>query len=547
MADLKPFGNHKINTLAVKSSVTYVSFLGLIIGVGIGNTVLLNPTISVAQTPTATELNRLFVNPNTGNNKVGNGSTQAPLQTITQALQVARPNTIIILAPGTYSLQTGEIFPLILKPGVSIQGDITNKGKTVKIIGGGEYLSRSFGRQNITVVGANQTTLSGVTLTNTNRRGYGLWIESTNPVIEENTFIGSIQDGVSITGNATPKISKNYFERNGANGITTSGNSRPELRDNILQQTGFGINITQNSAPLVIGNQLTKNRSGILIQANASPVLRNNLIQSSQEDGVVIISQATPNLGSMAEPGKNVFRNNARYDINAKAAKQLIFAGGNNLAANRIVGKVDLKAQKAPIAKNPAPIQEISPGKEIIFTAPSVPKTTNQDSIASLPIQGIPRGRVIILTAPIMPKSSYPTVTLASSSITRQPGKLPPLPSNLETSLEESNSKQFNYVSLQPQVIEFTAPQVSPVPQTTPISTPKKVAPITTGVRYRVVVSAVTDQQQQLVRSLAPDAFPTIWNGRTMMQVGVFSSPNNASEISQLFSNQGLRTMIEQL
>ncbi|MEO3705938.1 DUF1565 domain-containing protein [Trichormus azollae] len=109
-----------------------------------------------------------------------------------------------MLAPGTYSPKTGEVFPMILKQNVA-QGDIRNQGRTVKIIGSGEYLSRSFVRQNVAIASANLASLSGVTVTNTNSRGYGLWIESANLLIQENTFICNTQDGISTTGrNATP-------------------------------------------------------------------------------------------------------------------------------------------------------------------------------------------------------------------------------------------------------------------------------------------------------------------------------------------------------
>jgi hypothetical protein len=143
-----------------------------------------NITSAIAQIPTTStkvvqsertisQVNILFVNPSIDNDQQSNGSKIAPLKTITKALQLAQSNTLIILAPGTYSPKTGEVFPIILKQNVAIQGDIGNQGRTVKIIGGGEYLSRSFVRQNVAIVGANLASLSGVTVTNTNSRAYG--------------------------------------------------------------------------------------------------------------------------------------------------------------------------------------------------------------------------------------------------------------------------------------------------------------------------------------------------------------------------------------
>jgi parallel beta-helix repeat protein len=516
-------------------SVFPTSILSLSIALGVASIALLDTTFSsaIAQITIRTEqnlhsertisqVNLLFVNPSIGNDQGGNGSEIAPFQTITQALQAAQPNTVIMLSPGTYSPNTGEVFPLILKQGVAIQGDTDNKGRSVQITGGGEYLSRSFGSQNVAIVGANQAGLSGVTVTNTNSRGYGLWIESSNPLIQENTFTGNTQDGISITGNATATISKNYFNGNGANGITISGDSRPQVRENIFQRTGFGINIAQNAAPEIIANQIQDNRSGIIVQANTSPILRNNIIQGSKEDGLVVIAQATPDLGSAQQPGGNQFRNNGRYDINAKAAKQVISAAGNNLVRNRIIGNVDINGRTVAIIRNSAPnyvsAPEIPTNPQIVFAAPSIPKTFNQS-----------------------------TVVLSNRSNTPQNSQL--LPTNFQPSTVELplDTPQLNYVRIEPGVIEFTAPQASLPNNSVTISTPNGYATTSRSVRYRVIVPVTNNQQREVVLSVAPDAFSKIWQGSRVMQVGVFSSQDTASEMVQILSSKGLRAYMEPL
>ncbi|WP_353932360.1 DUF1565 domain-containing protein [Okeanomitos corallinicola TIOX110] len=505
---------------------------------------------------TISQLNLLFVNSNFGNDQTGNASENAPLRTITQALRLAQPNTVIMVAPGTYSSQTGEKFPLILKPGVAIQGDNNHKGKNVKILGGGDYLSRSFGRQNIAIVGANQSSLSGVTVTNTNFRGYGLWIESANTVVAENTFTGNTQDGISITGNATPTISKNYIYSNGANGITASGDSRPQIQENVIQGTGFGINVAEKAAPVIAGNQISGNRTGVVIQANTSPVLRNNLIQSSQEDGLVVIAQATPDLGNSREIGGNKFDQNRRYDINAKAAKQVIYAFGNQINKSRIVGDVDTTSGTA-ITRNSLPIPmavstETTPTNgEIVFAAPSIPENLNS----------LPR---------ILSRNTNPGNQLPQLAAT-----------NLQSSLFTNNSQsvtdktqytqQLNYVRIQPgvvaaevnepKVIEFVAPQLqnnqqpSQIPNTRStnqpviignsriVSLPRSYA-TRSSVRYRVLVNVANDAQREIVRSVVPDAFPKVVQGRRVMQAGVFSNEFNAMQMVQLLNSKGLRAMV---
>ena len=47
---------------------------------------------------------------------------------------------------------------------------------------------------------------------------------------------------------------------------------------------------------------------------------------------------------------------------------------------------------------------------------------------------------------------------------------------------------------------------------------------------YRVMVEAKNTSQEAQVRSLYPDAFPTVYNGQSLLQVGVFSSQENADK-----------------
>jgi parallel beta-helix repeat protein len=301
-------------------------------------------------------LTLLYVNPIAGDDAVGDGGERAPFKTITQALKAAQPNTVIVLIPGTYSAQTGEVFPLKLKPGVTIQGDTRNRGKDIVIQGGASYLSPTFASQNITILGVHQAGLAGVTVTNPNPRGYGLWIESASPVILENTFTGNTHDGISVVGSSAPVVRGNYFYANGANGITIYGNSRPEVRENLFIKTGFGINIAQDAAPTIIGNRIVQNQDGIVAQANAQPIIRGNLIEQNLRDGVVAIAQARPDLGSANDPGANIFSNNGRFDINSNASSQAISAFGNELASDRTSGRIDLagSANAVSVASVPA-------------------------------------------------------------------------------------------------------------------------------------------------------------------------------------------------
>jgi parallel beta-helix repeat protein len=566
----------------------------------LGESLGINGTISVDVAlpkgeKSISQVSVLFVNPSIGDDKAL-GSESAPFKTITHALQAATPNTVITLAKGTYSSQTGEIFPLILKPGVSIQGDAASKGRGILIQGGDDYLGRSYGKQNAAIVGANQSGLIGVTVTNPNKRGYGMLIESSNPTVSDSTFADSTQDGIAVTGSGTPTISKNYFYRNGANGLTVSGTARASVVENIFQQTGFGINIAQSAEPVIISNQIQSNRTGIIVQANARPKLRNNLIQGNREDGLVAIAQAMPDLGNASEPGGNDFRNNGRYDINASASKQVFGAFGNALATSRIAGKVDISGSTT-VAQNPQPEYKAAPGNnEITFAAPNpleatqqlsnpggsstLPRKNTLNTRQSAPAPNIASNGVSSLNSQLMPLQAANSFLNAATP--RANGF--PTPGNLPT----SDTSQINYVRINPNTIEFSAPpevamspqplqpiqtvpgitpnrlpiptsDMSPLPaqQTAPLmgyATPSLIASTGTGIgtapsglRYRVIVPVTSNRDEEILRTVAPGAFRTNWRGQGVIQVGVFNSTFNAEQMIRTLNSNGLKGMIEAL
>jgi parallel beta-helix repeat protein len=541
--------------------------------IGVATIALLgtNVDVAIAQMPetsrgkqlgvqTISQVNVLFVNPSIGDDRAGNGGERAPLKTITQALLLATSNTQIILSKGVYSTQTGEQFPLILKPGVLIQGDSSNKGRDIVIQGGGDYLTRTFGGKNVTIVGANQAKLTGVTVINPSSRGYGLWIEYSSPIIVDNTFTGSTQDGVAVAGSGAPTISNNVFSQNGANGITISGDSQPEVRDNVFQQTGFAINITQNSQPAVVGNSITANRSGILVQANARPVVRNNLIQDNKEDGLVVLSQGMPDLGNASQPGGNVFRNNARYDINASAALQVIPAFGNTLNTNRLAGEVDLNAPSSAATTN----QKLATSSTPNTTGVPISSRSTADKL--LPSASIISTRQVNPTVrtqtPPPQTENRPQLNYTRISPDTIEFVAPQSTTNLPTSapIQKANNTRHSLPQLEPAPVGPSA--LLPVPNTTiptgrssnmprvslsqsSTNTTASVGEPQIDLRYRVLVEVQNERDQELVKFLVPNAFRTVWRGQGVMQVGVFSSRHNAENVVNILKNNSLRAVIE--
>lgn len=304
--------------------------------------IITTPTFTAQVPATATVI---YVNPAAGADTSGAGTTQAaPYKTITFALSQAQAGTVIQLAPGTYNQLSGETFPLLLKPGVTLRGDESTKGQGILITGGGFYTSRTFARQDITILAETGTTITGISVTNPNQRGTAVWVESTNPIISNNTFTNSVREGVFVTGTGNPKIENNIFVQNKGNGVSVARSAQGEIRNNLFQDTGFGLAIGGSSTPLIVENQIIQNQDGLFISETAKPILRKNVIQNNKRDGIVATVDALPDLGTNEDPGGNFIRNNTRYDLNNATRTNKIVAIGNDIDQKRIFGSVDFVA-----------------------------------------------------------------------------------------------------------------------------------------------------------------------------------------------------------
>ncbi|MEC4985316.1 MAG: hypothetical protein SAJ37_19455 [Oscillatoria sp. PMC 1068.18] len=62
--------------------------------------------------------------------------------------------------------------------------------------------------------------------------------------------------------------------------------------------------------------------------------------------------------------------------------------------------------------------------------------------------------------------------------------------------------------------------------------------------QYKVIVETRNSGQEAIVRSLVPGAFRIVYNGRSMMQVGLFDNIENAQEIIRTLNRSGLQGII---
>ncbi|NER33492.1 MAG: DUF1565 domain-containing protein [Oscillatoria sp. SIO1A7] len=251
----------------------------------------------------------IYVNPTSGTDDPSAGDRTAPLRTITYALQQVQgeSKTTIQLAVGEYGEQ--ETFPLQLKPNVVLRGNPVLAGEGIIINGGGRHGSPTMARQNSTIVVAENSEILGITITNPNTRGTGVWIEDVTAKIHKNIFTDNNREGIFVAGSASGLIENNNFFENQGNGLSVNGEATVEIRNNVFENTGYGLAIGGTSAPKVIANKIENNRAGLVITDEAVPILEENKITNNDQYGILIGDECQPVLNN------NIFEGNEPEDI----------------------------------------------------------------------------------------------------------------------------------------------------------------------------------------------------------------------------------------
>jgi parallel beta-helix repeat protein len=267
-----------------------------------------SPSATAAKVPDSTHT-VYYVDPLRGNNSASAGnSPDNPFRTISYAIDGARPGTVINLAPGQYS--SGETFPLILNRGVILQGNEGQQGEGIVIRGGGFYSTRSAANQNLTILGLADTQIVGVTISNPNPEGTGVWIEdSAEAIVRNNTFMNNGRDGIYVGGSANPTIENNRFTNSRGSGISMDRNATGEIRNNLFVNLGVAIAIGGDASPTIAANQVRANETGIVVSESSRPRLQGNLVDNNREYGLLILEGGQPEVRE-----DNLFENNAIAD-----------------------------------------------------------------------------------------------------------------------------------------------------------------------------------------------------------------------------------------
>lgn len=513
----------------------------------------------------------IFVDAANGSDTRGDGSRNNPFKTINYALQRAQAGSVIQLFPGVYSEESGETFPIRLKAGLTLRGDESTLGEGYLITGGGTYMSPTLGRQNVALLAETGAEVRGVTLRNQGRRGYALWVESASPRILNNSFVGSIHDGIFIAGAANPWVEGNRFYKNGANGISVLGTSQPTIVNNLFQETGFGLTIDQRSAPVVRNNRILQNRTGVVVGGSSRPILRNNLIAQNLETGLTAITNAQPDLGTATDPGNNIFEGNGQYDINNATRGLRLNANGNQLRG-QVKGDLDLSGQTTVAALPDSAPRPIAPGTLALPSAPAQPATPRDprpaaETPSTLPVVTVPQSTAPVPPSPpqgsggrILPDPSSPQATPQpqppgeqfvavpftpdGSTAPAQPvGPAPAAPVPRPPSAPLTDITTL----LPPPARRSSAgiPATPSAPTTTPVAPP--VVAVGSATQFRVLVTPKSSDDLNRLRQLIPEAVETVFNGRTVLQAGLYDSRSQAQSVLDQLLDAGFEAVAEMI
>ncbi|MEO0947734.1 MAG: right-handed parallel beta-helix repeat-containing protein, partial [Cyanobacteria bacterium J06641_5] len=234
--------------------------------------------------PAAAAQTEFWVDPDGGSDRIGNGRPAFPVKTISRALELVGPNTVIHLAAGTYG--PGETFPLVLPPTVSLHGSPRERGSVT--IRGGDFFDAAAAGINVGVASSQHAAVVATgagsihNLTISNPQGLGVWIIGNGNVsVRDNTFLDSQEVGLAIATAGTPVVQNNTFTGHRQRALSIEGSTRARIVANTFERNGTGIWVGGVAIPTLQSNRLQDNRIGIEIDGITRPTLQGNQIENS--------------------------------------------------------------------------------------------------------------------------------------------------------------------------------------------------------------------------------------------------------------------------
>ncbi|MEL7331235.1 MAG: DUF1565 domain-containing protein [Cyanobacteria bacterium J06560_2] len=514
----------------------------------------------IANRPTsaeqAAEFQTLYVDSEVGSDSA-DGIEAQPLRTVTRALEVAPPNTVIVLAPGRYSQGTGEVFPLQLKPGVTIQGTPGSSERTAIIEGGGNFDSPSRSQQNAAIIAADRAGIAQIAVSNPD--GYGVWIESASPTILESAFVGNRQTGIYVAG-GSPRVHGSYFSGNQVAGLIVFGTSRANIQRNIFDGTGDAIRVLDGAMPEIVGNRITNNDAGLVLIGDAQPVMRDNQIVGNLRNEVVEVAAGVRDVSAAPLVEIAVENGSDKLPMSTAAREPVVSTPPPVREADR--GPIVSAPPARDINREPAALRPIS------LPSSSRPVTAETPENSAVEIAVVAADESVEATDEALPAGSSGAALQAlqgglalgpravtgenpdSGSLIRnrrprsRPSERRPRPSARPTAPANNNRLAVPNTSIP--IGSGGSSSIFAPPSGgagSPPAPPSQAQAL--GLYYRVFVETGDPFEQDSIREVVPDAFRSRFEGRSVMQVGAFPTEDEAEDRRRLLEDNGFDVRVE--
>lgn len=289
----------------------------------------------------------LYVDPERGQDNRDGRSPSQPLKTITAALRLSQTDTVIQLAAGKYTTSNGEQFPLTIPAGRQVVGATGGDRPPAVIQGGGSMQHPLLGAHSVACRLQGGAVLKNVTVTNSQNKGVGIWLEEGISRVEKVVVMQCPQYGVVTVGKATPTVQDCVIEDCGTAGVVCFTQSKGQFERVFCQKNRTGILVKDGASPLLVACSLERNTTGLEITGTANPVLRGNRIRNNQTYGLLLSGNGTADFGLSQDVGNNIVRDNGPVDIQNSTGRSLISCG-NDVLPQRLRGTVNLIVSEIP-------------------------------------------------------------------------------------------------------------------------------------------------------------------------------------------------------
>jgi len=280
-----------------------------------------------------------YVDADLGNDQYP-GTSINPWRTITHAIASADEHTVIRVRPGTYDEALGEVFPLILKRGQTLEGDIENRGAGIAatVIYGLASVVPPFGSDKAVIQCADGSIVAGFSIGGPYAsQGYGICSYNIDVTVLDNTFTSETTDlygGVRLFGIGDATVGNNDFMTTACGVYAVNFTGSLLLEGNDLRTMSIPVDILSSSSDVIVrGNRIVGNgQVGVQVQSGtpliednrfeltggyatygaircpfdtSNPTVRGNTFICAR--GVRIDDNASPDLGTAGDPGLNDF------------------------------------------------------------------------------------------------------------------------------------------------------------------------------------------------------------------------------------------------